>query len=84
MRLGANAISAEWRAIDPSFVDTAHELGLKVYSWHAEWELTPAKLESGLDGLVTDYPVEARAAYERLEQTGKTERVKPGTWRSPG
>jgi glycerophosphoryl diester phosphodiesterase len=68
VRLGANAISAEWRAIDPSFVNTAHELGLRVYSWHAEWELTQAKLESGLDGLVTDYPVEARAAYEKLAQ----------------
>jgi glycerophosphoryl diester phosphodiesterase len=68
VRLRANAISADWRAIDPGFVSTAHDLGLKVYSWHAEWELTPAKLESGLDGLVTDYPVEARAAYEKLEE----------------
>ena len=77
VRLGANAISAEWRAIDPSFVGTAHDLGLKVYSWHAEWELTPAKLESGLDGLVTDYPVEARAAYERVERGNRNEEQKP-------
>lgn len=65
-RLGAQAVSAEWRAIDPPFVATAHALGLKVYSWHAEWELSVAKLQSGLDGLVTDYPAEARAAYEKL------------------
>ena len=68
VRLRANAVSANWQAIDPSFVGTAHELGLKVYSWHGESELTPAKLESGLDGLITDYPVEARAACERVAQ----------------
>jgi glycerophosphoryl diester phosphodiesterase len=68
VRLRANAVSANWHAIDPSFVNTAHELGLKVYSWHGENELTPAKLECGLDGLITDYPVEARAAVEKQEQ----------------
>jgi glycerophosphoryl diester phosphodiesterase len=68
VRLRANAVSAHWHAIDPSFVGTAHELGLKVYSWHGESDLTPAKLESGLDGLITDYPVEARAACERSNQ----------------
>jgi glycerophosphoryl diester phosphodiesterase len=68
VRLRANAVSAHWQAIDASFVSTAHELGLKVYSWHGESDLTPAKLESGLDGLITDYPAEARAACRRMEQ----------------
>jgi glycerophosphoryl diester phosphodiesterase len=78
VRLRANAVSANWQAIDPSFVGTAHELGLKVYSWHGESELTPAKLESGLDGLITDYPTAARAAYGRLEPgTGNQEQGAP-------
>lgn len=72
VRLGANAVSANWHAIDSSFVATAHDLGLKVYSWHGEFELSPAKLESGLDGLITDYPVEARAACERLGLTSQS------------
>lgn len=76
VRLRANAVSAHWHAIDPSFVSTAHELGLKVYSWHGESELTPAKLESGLDGLITDYPLEARAACERMEP--RVMRQEPG------
>jgi len=61
-QLGANAISAHWDAIDAPFVATAHGLGLRVYSWHGEQELSPDKLLSGLDGLITDYPVQARAA----------------------
>lgn len=69
VKIGANAVSAEWRAIDPEFVGLAHELGLKVYSWHAEYELSDDKLRCGLDGLVTDYPVEARAALANLGLT---------------
>lgn len=65
-KLGARAISAHWHAIDASFVATAHSLGLRVYSWHGEDSLTQEKLEAGLDGLITDYPVEARAAVERV------------------
>lgn len=58
--LGCKAVSAHWPAVDAAFVAEAHSLGLKVYSYHEEYELTAAKLASGLDGLITDYPLEAR------------------------
>jgi glycerophosphoryl diester phosphodiesterase len=61
-RLGARAVSAHWRAIDAAFVAEAHALGLRVYSWHAAYPLTPERLTAGLDGLITDVPVEARRA----------------------
>jgi len=58
-RIGARAVSLDWRAITPDLVGVAHGLGLKVYSWHKEAPLTPEKLQSGLDGLITDYPARA-------------------------
>jgi glycerophosphoryl diester phosphodiesterase len=66
-RIGAKAISAHWLAIDDAFVAAARGLGLRVYSWHASYELVPERLRAGVDGLVTDWPREARAAFERLE-----------------
>jgi glycerophosphoryl diester phosphodiesterase len=65
-RIGAKAISAHWLAIDSTFVAAAHALGLKVYSWHAAHELAPERLHADLDGLVTDFPVEARKAIEAI------------------
>jgi glycerophosphoryl diester phosphodiesterase len=61
-RIGAHAVSLDWRAIDAELVTFAHGLGLKVYSWHKEYELDPSKLRAGLDGLITDYPAKAREA----------------------
>ena len=61
-RLGAKAVSAHWLAIERGFVDEAHSMGLKVYSYHHGYELDAEKLTSGLDGLITDFPVEAREA----------------------
>ncbi len=61
-RIGARAVSARWQAVDADFVAAAHALGLRVYSWHRDLELTPAKLRAGLDGLVTDHPKAARQA----------------------
>lgn len=62
--MGAKAISAHWLAIDAEFVAAAHALGLKVYSFHERFELTPEKLASGLDGLITDFVAEARVSIE--------------------
>jgi glycerophosphoryl diester phosphodiesterase len=61
--VGAGAISAHWRAIDADFVSKAHDRGLRVYSWHRGAELTVEKLGAGLDGLITDHPARARAAF---------------------
>jgi glycerophosphoryl diester phosphodiesterase len=63
-RIGAQAVSLDWRAIDTDLVTFAHERSLRVYSWHKERDLTDSKLTSGLDGLITDYPLEAREALE--------------------
>jgi len=58
-RLGAHAVSLDWRAIGPETIGHARARGLKVYSWHKDYELTAEKL-AGLDGLITDYPARAR------------------------
>jgi glycerophosphoryl diester phosphodiesterase len=61
-RIGAHAVSLDWRAIDAELVAFVHGLGLRVYSWHREWDLNAPKLRAGLDGLITDFPAKAREA----------------------
>jgi glycerophosphoryl diester phosphodiesterase len=63
-RLGAQAVSLDWRAIDHDLIAYAHDAGLRVYSWHKDYELTPEKLATGLDGLITDHPLRARRAMQ--------------------
>jgi glycerophosphoryl diester phosphodiesterase len=60
---GARAVSTHWRAVDAAHVSEAHKRGLRIFSWHDKYELTPEKLRAGLDILITDYPRQARAAY---------------------
>ena len=43
--LGVHAVSLDWRAIDLGIVEAAHLAGLKVYSWHKDFEITKDKLE---------------------------------------
>ena len=62
--LGVHAVSLDWRAITLGIVEAAHLAGLKVYSWHKDFEITKEKLESGLDGLITDHPARSRALIE--------------------
>lgn len=64
---GARAISAHWLAIDREFVQSAHNMGLRVFSWHEAYPLDPERLSSGLDILVTDWPEDARAACDAIE-----------------
>ena len=61
-RIGVHAVSLDWRAIDVDLVAFAHERGLRVYSWHKDYDLTDAKLAAGLDGLISNYPAKAREA----------------------
>jgi glycerophosphoryl diester phosphodiesterase len=66
--LGARAISADWRSIDARFVASAHQFGLRVYSFHKQLQVTKDEIDAGLDGLITDYPKAARdwlAAIQR-------------------
>ncbi|HLF71485.1 MAG TPA: glycerophosphodiester phosphodiesterase [Dehalococcoidia bacterium] len=65
-RIGAKAVSAHWSAIDREFVGAAHALGLRVYSWHGGSELVAPGLSAGLDGLITDFPKQAREALAGL------------------
>jgi glycerophosphoryl diester phosphodiesterase len=66
VRLGARAISAHWLAIEAGFLAAAHAAGLKVYSFDEGLPLDRERLASGLDGLITDRPEEARAALAAL------------------
>jgi glycerophosphoryl diester phosphodiesterase len=61
VRLGARGVSAHWRATTEGFVSEAHRRGLKVYSLSRNVESMAAKLALGLDGIVTDWPEEAKA-----------------------
>jgi glycerophosphoryl diester phosphodiesterase len=65
-RIGAHAVSLDWRAISDAVVAAAHALNLKVYSWHKEHPITAEKLRTGLDGLITDYPARAREEIAAL------------------
>jgi glycerophosphoryl diester phosphodiesterase len=56
----ARGVSAHWRAITPAFAARAHQMGLAVYSWWRSPSVPSDKLPL-LDGLVTDWPAEARA-----------------------
>jgi glycerophosphoryl diester phosphodiesterase len=64
VRLGARAVSADWRAISQEFTAEAHSRGLKVYSLSPDVDSTVANVHRGLDGAITDWPAEVRAALE--------------------
>jgi glycerophosphoryl diester phosphodiesterase len=63
-RIGAHAVSLDWRGINKDVVAAAHSLGLRVYSWHKEYEITDDKAAAGLDGIITDYPERTRVQLE--------------------
>ena len=63
---GARGISARWQVVTPSFAERAREIGLVIYSWWREPSLPSDQLPL-LDGLVTDWPAEARAAVSAAE-----------------
>ncbi|MCH7998179.1 MAG: glycerophosphodiester phosphodiesterase [Chloroflexi bacterium] len=71
VRFGAGGVSAHWQAITATFVDEAHLRGLKVYSMSRDTESIAAKLALGLDGIVTDWPQEARAALPSSQRAVK-------------
>jgi glycerophosphoryl diester phosphodiesterase len=66
-RIGAQAVSLDWRGLNRDVVAAAHALGLKVYSWHKEYPITAEKLDTGLDGLITDHPARSRATIEAIK-----------------
>jgi glycerophosphoryl diester phosphodiesterase len=72
---GARGISAHWTAINPQFVASAHERGLKVYSWIRDLDSVAKKVSYGMDGIVTDQPRDVRTILERIVPTGTEPRV---------
>ena len=62
---GARGVSVHWRAVSAEFVAEAHARGLKVYSLSPDVESTVANVACGLDGAITDWPAEVRAALSR-------------------
>lgn len=64
VRFGARGVSAHWQAISERFVSEAHRRGLRVYSMSRDVQSMAAKLALGLDGIVTEWPEEARAAVK--------------------
>lgn len=57
---GATAISAHQDSVDEAFIERAHDLGLRVHCWFQDEATQRAKAHLPLDGIVTDWPVEAR------------------------
>jgi glycerophosphoryl diester phosphodiesterase len=57
---GATAISAHQATVDEAFIDRAHGEGLKVHCWFQDQDTQRRLASLPLDGIVTDWPVEAR------------------------
>ena len=65
VRYGARGVSVDWRAVSSDFVAEAHARSLKVYSLSPDVDSTVANVACGLDGAITDWPAEVRAALPR-------------------
>jgi glycerophosphoryl diester phosphodiesterase len=57
---GATAISAHQDSVDEAFLARARGLGLRVHCWFQDEATQRAKAGLPLDGIVTDWPAEAR------------------------
>jgi glycerophosphoryl diester phosphodiesterase len=62
---GATAISAHQDVVDDAFLDDCHARGLRVHTWVQDRTTQQTKAHLELDGIVTDWPVEARALVEQ-------------------
>jgi glycerophosphoryl diester phosphodiesterase len=70
VKFQTRGVSAHWGAINEVFLEEAHGRGLKVYSMSHDVESMAAKLALGLDGIVTDWPEEARTALQSSRRVG--------------
>ena len=62
-RCRAAGLSTRIEAVTPELVSEVRDLGLRLYARCARADLVPARL-AGLDGVVTDWPEEARAVLD--------------------
>ena len=61
VRLGAGGVSAHWSVVTPALSQAAHSSGLRLFAM-ARHVATQADKLALLDGVVTDWPAEARAS----------------------
>ena len=64
--LGANAVSVHQSILDEALVAAAHALGLRIHCWFQSLEVQAAKAAVAVDGIVTDWPVDARSRLTAL------------------
>jgi len=57
---GATAVSAHQDTVDEALIERAHGMGLRVHCWFQDQATQRAKAKLPLDGIITDWPVEAR------------------------
>ncbi len=62
---GARAISAHWSQVTVELAETCNRTGIRLYSWCKRRTIDSSKLVL-IDGLVTDWPAEARVAIDAL------------------
>lgn len=63
--LGVHAVSLHERFTTPEAVNAGHLLGLSVYSWAQSERAHGPLLDTGIDGLVTDWPLAARRLIDK-------------------
>lgn len=56
---GASAISVHQGVLDADLVERAHERGLRVHCWFQSMTVQAAKTVIPVDGIVTDWPIDA-------------------------
>jgi glycerophosphoryl diester phosphodiesterase len=66
--LGATAVSVHQDVLDDALVELAHHRGLTLHCWFQSLKVQAVKVAVGLDGIVTDWPVDAA---ERLAALGR-------------
>lgn len=64
--LGASAVSVHHSVLDEALVAAAHARGLKVHCWFQTPEIQAAKAAVAVDGVVTDWPVDALSRLTAL------------------
>lgn len=57
MLVGASILSPHFALVDPTLIDRAHALGLKVVPWTVDdTDTMRALIRAGVDGIITNYP----------------------------
>jgi glycerophosphoryl diester phosphodiesterase len=64
LAVGASAVSVHESVLSRALVDDAHARGLRLYCWVQDAGRISAAASTGLDGIVTDWPAEARAVID--------------------